>query len=143
MSDAHRNDTGFGRAYFAWANETDDDAATPSGQTFRLCIDDEVVFKDGGFNLVIGPTGSGKTSVLMALLGEMHYIPLGPDSWLNLPRDGGVAYAAQESWVQSDTIKVRMVLKAEIRRLTMGRKIFCSVLFTMRSVTRKVRMLSK
>ena len=79
---------------------------TPSRQTFRLRIDDEVRFKQGKINLVIGPTGSGKTSVLMALLGEMHYIPLGPDSWVNLVREGGVAYAAQESWVQNETIKV-------------------------------------
>ena len=55
---------------------------------------------------LVGPSGSGKTSLLMALLGEMHYIPSGPDSFVSLPREGGVAYAAQESWVQNDTIKV-------------------------------------
>ncbi len=71
-----------------------------------LSIDDEVFFHSGKINLIIGPTGAGKTSLLMALLGEMHYIPQGPDSFVNLPRGGGVAYAAQESWVQSDTIKV-------------------------------------
>ncbi|KAH9480783.1 ATP-binding cassette transporter abc4 [Psilocybe cubensis] len=27
------------------------------------------------------------------------------DSWYNLPREGGVAYAAQESWVQNQTIR--------------------------------------
>jgi len=43
--------------------------------------------------------------MLMALLGEMHCIPTSPDSWFNLPREGGVAYAAQESWVQNETIK--------------------------------------
>lgn len=41
-------------------------------------------------------------------LGEMHYIPSGPDSFFNLPRDGGVAYAAQESWVQNETIRVSL-----------------------------------
>lgn len=41
----------------------------------------------------------------MALLGEMHFIPLGADSWFNLPRDEGVAYASQESWVQNETIR--------------------------------------
>ena len=49
--------------------------------------------------------------MLMALLGEMHYTPLGSDSWVNLPRGGGVAYASQESWVLSDTIKVRTLEK--------------------------------
>jgi len=35
----------------------------------------------------------------------MHFTPCGTDSWFNLPRDQGVAYAAQESWIQSDTIR--------------------------------------
>lgn len=39
-------------------------------------------------------------------LGEMHFIPSGPMSWYNLPRDKGVAYASQESWVQNETIRV-------------------------------------
>jgi hypothetical protein len=42
----------------------------------------------------------------MALLGEMHFIPMTPDGWYHLPRSGGVSYAAQESWVQNETIKV-------------------------------------
>ena len=35
----------------------------------------------------------------------MHFIRPSADSWFNLPRDGGVAYAAQESWVQNETIR--------------------------------------
>jgi ABC-type multidrug transport system fused ATPase/permease subunit len=35
----------------------------------------------------------------------MHFMPSGVDSWFNLPRAGGVAYAAQESWVQNETIR--------------------------------------
>jgi hypothetical protein len=37
--------------------------------------------------------------------GEMHFIPSTSDAWFNLPRKGGVAYAAQESWVQNETIR--------------------------------------
>lgn len=43
--------------------------------------------------------------MLMALLGKMHFEPSTVDSWYNLPRQGGVAYAAQESWVQNETIR--------------------------------------
>ncbi|EKM56938.1 uncharacterized protein PHACADRAFT_208107 [Phanerochaete carnosa HHB-10118-sp] len=111
-SEVHKNDIGFGRANFSWSKEKDDGTLTPSRQTFRLRIDDEVHFKKGAFNLIIGPTGSGKTSVLMALLGEMHYIPLGPDAWVSLPRGGGIAYAAQESWVQNETIKENILFGA-------------------------------
>lgn len=39
------------------------------------------------------------------IVGEMHFIQDLPDSWFNLPREGGVAYAAQESWVQNETIR--------------------------------------
>lgn len=35
-----------------------------------LHVEEELVFKRGKINMIIGPTGSGKTSLLMALLGE-------------------------------------------------------------------------
>ncbi|KDQ56810.1 hypothetical protein JAAARDRAFT_131890 [Jaapia argillacea MUCL 33604] len=103
---------GFCDATFSWSNEIHSGAATPSKRSFRLRIDDELLFQRGCVNLVIGPTGSGKTSLLMALLGEMHFIPSGPHSWFNLPRRGGVAYAAQESWVQNETIKENILFGA-------------------------------
>ena len=111
-SEAHRDEIGFGRANFSWTSEKEDGSVTPSRQTFRLRVDGEVRFHRGAFKLIVGPTGAGKTSVLMAVLGEMHYVPLGPDSWVNLPRAGGVAYAAQESWVQNETIKDNILFGA-------------------------------
>ncbi|KAJ7633865.1 hypothetical protein DFH06DRAFT_1139783 [Mycena polygramma] len=64
-------------------------------------------FSEVEFNLIVGPTGAaGKTSLLMALLGEMHWIPLLPDSSYNLPRESGVA---QESWVPNETIRSNIV----------------------------------
>jgi len=59
---------GFRDAVFAWSNESGE-ALTPSKRKFRLRIDGELYFQSGCINLVIGPTGSGKTSLLMALLG--------------------------------------------------------------------------
>lgn len=50
----HTEDIGFGRANFSWSNETTDGSVTPSRQTFRLRIEDEVTFKRGKFNLIIG-----------------------------------------------------------------------------------------
>ncbi|KAF7440791.1 hypothetical protein PC9H_001139 [Pleurotus ostreatus] len=83
-------------ASFTW------DAEKPvpgqSRRNFVLKIDGEVLFKRNGINAILGPTGSGKTSLLMALLGEMHFVPSGPNSLCNLPRQGGVSYACQESW---------------------------------------------
>jgi ABC-type uncharacterized transport system fused permease/ATPase subunit len=101
----HANDLGLGNASFSWYNEVTAGNITPKRAAFRLRIDEPIVFTRGSVNLISGPTGSGKTSLLMALLGEMHYIPNGPLSWVNLPQGGGVAYCAQESWVQSLSIR--------------------------------------
>lgn len=64
------NTFGFNDATFSWSNE-DSGSLTPSERGFRLQMDGEVTFKRGAINLIIGPTGSGKTSLLMALLGTL------------------------------------------------------------------------
>ncbi|PCH35077.1 hypothetical protein WOLCODRAFT_155747 [Wolfiporia cocos MD-104 SS10] len=102
---------GFKDASFTWANNNDE-TLTPRRRNFTLRIEGELFFKQGCINLVVGPTGSGKTSLLMALLGEMHYLPAGPDSFYYLSRENGVAYAAQESWVQNERIKDNILLGA-------------------------------
>jgi ABC-type multidrug transport system fused ATPase/permease subunit len=113
-SASHQSDIGISAASFAWsASESITPVSMPSQGRFRLRIEDDVIFHRGEINLIVGPTGSGKTSLLMALLGEMHYLPHGPRSWFNLPRDSGVAYASQESWVQNETIRDNILLGAE------------------------------
>ncbi|PPR05406.1 hypothetical protein CVT24_008020 [Panaeolus cyanescens] len=96
---------GFQNATFSWSDTPSDESMTPRSRAFQLKIKGEMFFKPNCINMIIGPTGSGKTSLLMALLGEMHFIHDMPDSSFNLPREGGVAYAAQESWVQNETIR--------------------------------------
>lgn len=104
---------GINKAAFTWSSENDGTMTPgPNKRNFTLRVDDELTFKRGQINLIVGATGSGKTSLLMALLGEMHYIPSGPDSYVNLPREGGVAYASQESWVQNETIKENILFGA-------------------------------
>ena len=105
---------GFQNASFTWSNDDADGMFTPAQRRFILRVHGELFFKRGRFNLIIGPTGSGKTSLLMALLGEMHFVQISPDSWYHLPRAGGVSYAAQESWVQNETIKVRRTKVLEL-----------------------------
>ncbi|KAE9385996.1 hypothetical protein BT96DRAFT_960666 [Gymnopus androsaceus JB14] len=99
---------GFRNATFAWSSDVAG-SFTPSKCKFKLKIEGELLFRKNCVNLIIGQTGSGKTSLLMALLSEMHFIPSGPDSWYNLPRNEGIAYAAQESWVQNETIRANIV----------------------------------
>lgn len=100
-------------ARFTWSKDAAAEGSrTPSSRHFTLRIEGELMFKRGTINLIVGPTGCGKTSLLMALLGELHFSPTGLSSWVSLPREGGVAYAAQESWVQSDTIRNNILFGA-------------------------------
>lgn len=48
----------------------------------------------------------------------MHFIPSSPVSWYNLPRGGGVAFAAQESWVLNETIRVSLTPLSSDNTLT-------------------------
>ncbi|KAG6908669.1 hypothetical protein DXG01_003683 [Tephrocybe rancida] len=103
---------GFNDAVFSWT--TRDNISPIPDRNFLLKISGELTFRRGQLNLIVGPTGSGKTSVLMALLGELHYQPNGEHSWYNLPRESCVAYAAQESWVQSATIRNSQITQDNI-----------------------------
>ena len=67
------NAIGFCDATFSWSSDADG-SLTPSRRNFRLQMEGEVTFKRGGINLIIGPTGSGKTSLLMALLGLSYML---------------------------------------------------------------------
>ncbi|KZV59749.1 P-loop containing nucleoside triphosphate hydrolase protein [Peniophora sp. CONT] len=105
---------GMRNASFTWSAELPPTYAVSQGsqRTFSLRIPGELGFQRGKINLIVGPTGSGKTSLLMALLGEMHFVPLAAGAWVNLPRHAGVAYAAQESWVQNETIRDNILFGA-------------------------------
>ncbi|KAJ7268668.1 hypothetical protein B0H12DRAFT_1009709 [Mycena haematopus] len=115
---------GFRDATFAWSNDEVDGTLTPSNRRFLLNIQGELLFKPGCVNLVLGPTGSGKTSLLMALLGEMHLVPSSLSSWYNLPRSNGVSYAAQESWVMNDTIRNNILFNAPMDRVRFDKVLY-------------------
>ncbi|KAK0851967.1 Transporter of the ATP-binding cassette (ABC) [Friedmanniomyces endolithicus] len=110
--DEHGNPViGFDRGTFGWGGKEGDD--------FKM-IELDMRFRIGQLNVVIGPTGSGKTSLLMALLGEMTliagsvYLPGGrsrEDLKAN-PETGlteSVAYCAQQAWLLNGTIKDNIV----------------------------------
>ncbi|KAJ3910566.1 P-loop containing nucleoside triphosphate hydrolase protein [Lentinula edodes] len=89
---------GFHNASFTWSKSTDGTATL--SRNFVLTVTGDLHFKPNALNLVVGPTGSGKTSLLLALLGEA--VSVNPTVFV---LTGGIAYAAQESWVLNETIR--------------------------------------
>jgi ABC-type multidrug transport system fused ATPase/permease subunit len=111
---------GFRDATFIWGNK--DAVAADGSLAFRL-MDMNIDFKIGKLNLVAGPTGSGKTSLLMALLGEMTltkgkvYLPGGrsredvhPDPATGLADT--CAYVAQTAWLVNANIKENILFSS-------------------------------
>jgi ABC-type multidrug transport system fused ATPase/permease subunit len=94
-------------ATFAWGQDT----GNKNIINFKLTVPD-VTFAKGKINLITGPTGSGKSSFLKALTGELHFEPKDDSSFFHLPREGGVSFAAQESWCMSDSIKDNILFGA-------------------------------
>lgn len=102
---------GFEGCTVSWGSEQSED--------FKL-IDMDMKFKIGQLNVIAGTTGSGKTSMLMALLGEMTllsgsiYLP-GSKAREDVradPKTGlteTVAYCAQQAWLLNGTIQQNIV----------------------------------
>ncbi|OCF31742.1 ATP-binding cassette transporter [Kwoniella heveanensis BCC8398] len=94
-------------------------SSTPE-DTYFVLSDLNVSFPIGKMSVVTGPTGSGKSAILTALLGEMEllsgrsYLPknttqVDPETGLR----NSVAYAAQTPWLQQKTIKDNILFGEE------------------------------
>ncbi|KAI5960459.1 YBT1 [Candida pseudojiufengensis] len=97
---------GFENATLSWNQSSKTD--------FRL-RDINITFKPEKLNVIIGPTGSGKTSLLLGLLGEMDLLKGKVFLPGIIPRDDlipdtnglteSVAYCSQTAWLLNDTIR--------------------------------------
>ena len=116
---------GFDKATLTWGGK---DVQKADGQTAFRMIDMDIRFVIGHLNIIVGPTGSGKTSLLMALLGEMTlvqgsvFLP-GGQSRETLREDPethlteSIAYCAQQAWLANDTIKQNILFAAPLDEL--------------------------
>ncbi|KAF9213805.1 hypothetical protein BGZ59_004794 [Podila verticillata] len=78
------------------------------------------VFPVGQLSLIVGPTGSGKSALLLALLGELErlegsmYLPrLDYDKSRSHDRGSGIAYVSQTAWLQNTTIRNNILFGKE------------------------------
>ncbi|CAG9944491.1 unnamed protein product [Clonostachys rosea f. rosea IK726] len=96
--------------------------ADDGSKAFRL-MDLNIDFRIGQLNVIAGPTGSGKTSMLMGLLGEMSMVdgkvfcPGGqsredvrPDPETGLANT--IAYVAQSAWLVNANIRENILFAA-------------------------------
>lgn len=108
-------------ASFIWGGK--DVVASDGTTAFRL-MDLDVDFQIGKLNVITGPTGSGKTSLLMALLGEMTLITgrvffPGGRSREDIRQDPetglaeSCAYVAQQAWLVNGTIKENILFSSQ------------------------------
>ncbi|KAF7329693.1 hypothetical protein MKEN_00232500 [Mycena kentingensis (nom. inval.)] len=96
----------------ASASDSDSDAGTIVADDHKFELRDvSVVFPEGRLTVVTGPTASGKTALLMALLGEMTTLSgrilmsknaRKVDEWGNMQT---ISYAAQSPWLRHQSIK--------------------------------------
>lgn len=111
---------GFKNATLIWGGK--DAVADDGSRAFRL-LDMDIDFRIGKLNIIAGPTGSGKTSMLMGLLGEMTlidgkiYCPGGrsredvhPDPETGLADT--IAYVAQAAWLVNANIRDNILFAA-------------------------------
>jgi ABC-type multidrug transport system fused ATPase/permease subunit len=82
-------------------------AAAVATAPFTVTID-EFVLKPGTLTVVAGKVGSGKSSFLAALLGEMSL----QNKEASVSLNGTVAYCAQESWIQNATVRENILFGA-------------------------------
>ncbi|KAG0268348.1 hypothetical protein DFQ27_006971 [Actinomortierella ambigua] len=111
---------GFKNATFSYASKSEqatadaaaDAGSTPLGHHFEL-KDLNLEFPVGELSVIAGPTGSGKTTMLLSLLGEINaiqgqaFLPRRDSHVINPVTDltNGVAYVAQQAWLQNNTIR--------------------------------------
>ncbi|ETN15412.1 hypothetical protein PPTG_21936 [Phytophthora nicotianae INRA-310] len=79
----------FKDADFQWVEDTP--TLTLSNITFTL--------QPGTLTVIVGPVGSGKSSLINAVLGEMHQI-----KGIRVVQ-GDAAYASQQAWIQNQTVR--------------------------------------
>ncbi len=83
---------------------------------FRL-KDISIDFVDGGLNVISGKSGSGKTSLLLSILGEL-VVEAG-----SLTTPGDIAFTSQTPWLQNETIRDNIIFYAPFEQARYDRVI--------------------
>ncbi|DBA04360.1 TPA: hypothetical protein N0F65_002122 [Lagenidium giganteum] len=81
--------------------------AAPSSPEFQL-VNVDLHVKPGSLVVIVGAVGAGKSSLLSAMLGEMHQL----DGERSL--GGDVSYVGQEAWIRNATVEKNILFEEEL-----------------------------
>ena len=91
---------------FAVSHEESSNAVEIDNASFHWDMESPTVLKDinikipkGSLTAIVGTVGSGKSSLLSALLGELHKVQG------RVNTNGRIAYVPQQAWIQNSTLK--------------------------------------
>ena len=80
--------------------------------------DIELEVQKGQLIAVIGQVASGKSSLISAILGEMHLVEndLGEMGSVNISKEQTICYVAQQAWIQNNTLKENILFGKPFNR---------------------------
>ena len=91
------------------------DAVSVTDGNFKWGPEDPTLLKDinlrvkeGSLTAVVGSVGAGKSSLISAMLGEMH-----KESG-RVAVNGKIAYVPQQAWIQNSTLKENIIFNLEV-----------------------------
>lgn len=80
-------------------------------ETKSILKDISIKVKRGELVAVVGKVGSGKSSIIQALIQNMNLIKTSESSYVSI--SGKVAYVSQEAWIQNTTIKKNILFGSD------------------------------
>jgi ABC-type multidrug transport system fused ATPase/permease subunit len=91
------------KSVFTWS-DVGTNLIEQSRKRTKLKIDNFTI-KKGELVAVVGPVGSGKSTLVSAILGDMNLINNNNNSKSQVVVNGNVAYVPQSSWIPNDTLQ--------------------------------------
>lgn len=89
-------------ASFSWSSSSEADDPKKSFQNIPITLSTiNLKIEKGSLTAVVGSVGSGKSSLLYALLGEMQKL----SGNVNICGDLKLAYVSQQAWIQNSTVR--------------------------------------
>lgn len=81
-----------------------------SSSTSPVILDSiDLKVKKGSLVAIVGPVGSGKSSLLSAILGDMKIL----DGTVNICKSVSIAYVSQQAWIRNETLKENVIFGSE------------------------------